>query len=350
MPEGVTLTPELANILREMARLYRANGWPSVSTQRETRFYPPDSIIFVNRSGEEIPAYGCMQVTGSIEQDGRTIFEVTKPDAATITSENQLLFNSSRPVADDENGLAQPPTIVKALKDSAETTDDVGKGWNYTDGEWYLSPSGSFTYYGVSDIDDDVIIVKSPSGGSAISYFVLAEDAAGMPVYAWDGLLDESSGTITADPDATEPFELFYWQNVLRSPKQAKAGYAGIYSRDNAGRDVFVGGTCIDGCQTDSTITPGTPPDGTVGTAYSHTVGVTGLSEDGISASGLPPGLAIDSETGAITGTPTTAGTYWVTLTGNSDDTPPCPLTRIVRIVIAESGGPTPDPNPDPPG
>jgi len=185
--------------------------------------------------------------------------------------------------------------------------------------------------------------------GSPIRYFVLAEDAAAMPVYAWPGVLG-SSGTITPDPSATTPFELYYWQNILRSPKTAKAGYAGIYDTDDEGRDVFIAGSCISGCQTDSSISPGGPMDGEVGEPYTHTVGVSGLDEGGVSASGLPPGLSIDSETGEITGTPTQAGEYWVTLMGDSDDSPPCPITRLIRIVIAPgSVGPDPEePNPEP--
>jgi len=187
-------------------------------------------------------------------------------------------------------------------------------------------------------------------GGSSIKYFVLAEDAAGNPVMFWEGELIEGSGAIVPREDAEVPLELHYWLSVLSSPKQAKAGYAGIYSTDTEGRNVFVAGPCVSGCQTDSSISPGEPMDGEVDVPYEHTVGVTGLGEDGISASGLPPGLAIDSETGEITGTPTQAGEYWVTLTGDSDDDPPCPITRIVRIVIGGGdGGWQLDPDPEEP-
>jgi hypothetical protein len=54
---------------------------------------------------------------------------------------------------------------------------------------------------------------------------------------------------------------------------------------------------------------------GTVGTAFTtYTVMASGNST--FSAIGLPPGLTINSGTGAIDGTPTLAGTYVVTLSG----------------------------------
>ena len=54
-------------------------------------------------------------------------------------------------------------------------------------------------------------------------------------------------------------------------------------------------------------------PDGDVGVAYSQTPGVTGSTTPyaswSITSGALPAGLSLNSTTGAITGTPTTAGT-----------------------------------------
>ncbi|OFW03357.1 MAG: hypothetical protein A3G20_05600, partial [Acidobacteria bacterium RIFCSPLOWO2_12_FULL_59_11] len=60
-------------------------------------------------------------------------------------------------------------------------------------------------------------------------------------------------------------------------------------------------------------ITTATLPDGTIGAAYSATVNVNGGKNPlvwGLLSGALPTGLALNSSTGAITGTPTASGTY----------------------------------------
>lgn len=61
-------------------------------------------------------------------------------------------------------------------------------------------------------------------------------------------------------------------------------------------------------------------PDGRVGVAYSHTATVTnGVGPFTYAASDLPPGLALSGSTGAVTGVPTTPGTFMVSLTVYDD-------------------------------
>ncbi|MEO8613199.1 MAG: putative Ig domain-containing protein, partial [Chloroflexota bacterium] len=67
------------------------------------------------------------------------------------------------------------------------------------------------------------------------------------------------------------------------------------------------------------TVTPATLPGGTIGTAYNQTIGATGGSgtytDFSVTAGSLPPPLLLNAGSGAITGTPTTTGTFPFTVT-----------------------------------
>jgi hypothetical protein len=93
-------------------------------------------------------------------------------------------------------------------------------------------------------------------------------------------------------------------------------------------------------------ITTTTLPAGTVGTAYSQTLAATsgsGTRVWAVSAGSLPAGLSLNSSSGLISGTPTTAATsnFTVSLTvGSASD------TQALSITIAAAPTPTPTPTP----
>ncbi len=85
------------------------------------------------------------------------------------------------------------------------------------------------------------------------------------------------------------------------------------------------------------TLTPPPLPGGVTGTPYSATVTATGSTAlpytYAVSSGALPPVLSLDSGTGAITGTPTTAGTFIFTITAT--DANGCSGSQLYSIVIA---------------
>jgi hypothetical protein len=85
---------------------------------------------------------------------------------------------------------------------------------------------------------------------------------------------------------------------------------------------LYDGETLVSGPDVVTVTNPGAQT-GTVGTAIS-TLDIAASSNKGdqiasYGANGLPPGLSVDATTGAITGTPTTAGTYSVTITATDN-------------------------------
>lgn len=84
------------------------------------------------------------------------------------------------------------------------------------------------------------------------------------------------------------------------------------------------------------TLSPASLPGIVVGAPYSQTVSASGGIAPYtylITSGALPPGLALNSTTGAITGVPTTAGSYSFTITAT--DANGCPANQAYTIVVA---------------
>jgi type II secretory pathway component GspD/PulD (secretin) len=79
-------------------------------------------------------------------------------------------------------------------------------------------------------------------------------------------------------------------------------------------------------------------PDGVLNTAYSATLqpaGGTGVVTWSLATGTLPAGLALNASTGAITGTPTAAGTSGITVKATDSANPPNSVTTALSILIA---------------
>ncbi len=89
------------------------------------------------------------------------------------------------------------------------------------------------------------------------------------------------------------------------------------------------------------TVNPASLPNGTVGIPYNQTVSASGGTSPyafSVSSGALPTNLILNSVTGAITGTPTTAGTFEFTITAT--DATGCSGSREYTVTITSPGCP----------
>jgi predicted extracellular nuclease len=150
-------------------------------------------------------------------------------------------------------------------------------------------------------------LVKAFHGPDAYSYVFDGQWGYLDHVLASASMTPQITGAGDAHHNADEPSVLDYLTD-FKSPGQITSLYAPDRFRTSDHDPVVVGVNA----GVPATIT-GTPPAGTVGTPYSFSFTVGGAGTAGVVAGALPPGLAL-SPAGALTGTPTTAGTFAFTV------------------------------------
>ena len=114
------------------------------------------SIYVHNVSGQNAPAYACFQCVGTEVIGGRTYIQVDQPSDKTGES-GGFLFNSSRPIADDGNGVAFAGPQVRALGDGSTAT--AGDRWAPNVGTWTVGddPEGIFMCVGDDNVVDSIV-------------------------------------------------------------------------------------------------------------------------------------------------------------------------------------------------
>jgi hypothetical protein len=104
-----------------------------------------------------------------------------------------------------------------------------------------------------------------------------------------------------------------------------------------------LGGTCSAGvCSCEALIVENAPATGAVGSAYAFDVVVQGTGQQAVtfgSCSVNPPGFELDSATGAVSWTPTSAGTFSICLEAS---TPSCGSDQYAFSVTVEAQPPSP--------
>lgn len=131
---------------------------PSVETEKK-RGLEPNNVTnsltpqYVrNDSGETIPAYSFMQVTGTVEIGGQNFFKVEKSIDPTLLR-CPLLINSPREILDGETGLAQYGPVYRV---KASTSYDVGDRLGPITGSWQAGYGSMYAVLGVDDLETNL--------------------------------------------------------------------------------------------------------------------------------------------------------------------------------------------------
>lgn len=142
MADFAAFTPELARELVAFMRQMKAMGFALKAGNTVQANNTPTPWYVKNNSGEEIPAYACMQATGTEDVGGRTFIAVGKP-ANVDGSTGGYLFNGPRAIEADGFGVGHPGPIVTALTDGSTVT--AGDEWGPASGQWYIETKADLT-------------------------------------------------------------------------------------------------------------------------------------------------------------------------------------------------------------
>lgn len=159
---------------RDAARVWQATlAMERTSPFRSGEFIDTsEPIQFRNDSGETIPPYACVQITGTVETAGRNIFTADKPLNTSTALVDQFVFNNEYEVPNGELGTSQSGHVKRGIKSSALT---LGARIGPLDNNWKLGKGAFWTYIGNDDVATDCIRLKENDS------LILAIATTGVP-------------------------------------------------------------------------------------------------------------------------------------------------------------------------
>jgi len=180
-PTGGYTSPENVRLFIEWTKYLKASGWRIDAGRNNSQFIPPESPIYIrNDTGEAIPAFACLQCTGTVEAGGQSYITVDKPVDITGTA-GGYLFNGIAPIEIDGYGLAYDGPLVRMLTDGSSIV--CGDTWQPQVASFEVVPGGSmFSAVGEDDIETDVMraFIVVPGGSSKYAARMMAAWASNV--------------------------------------------------------------------------------------------------------------------------------------------------------------------------
>lgn len=178
--------PETAKVILDVVNYLVAAGFVDKPGSRSPQFIPPQAPIYIkNDTGEEIPAFGCVQISGTVEDGGQNYLEVVKPVDTSGTA-GWYVFNGLQPIEIGGFGIAYDGPLARMLTDGSAIVS--GEKWGPTVGSFAIEPGGSLIVAaGPDDIATNVMrgfLVSAPSDARIIEYLISSVTTSTDPIYA----------------------------------------------------------------------------------------------------------------------------------------------------------------------
>lgn len=149
-------------------------------------------LAFRNDSGETIPAFAAMRITGVVTIEGRSVIKVDKPNDDNLTN---LLFNSpvNVPSGGYGSGTHEFPCYAKYQTASSAVLDEE---WGTESGSWALKKDNT-GYLIIGGETSDRVIVRRASDGP----FVLLGKTDASHAKGANGTVSLYAGTAGSESD-----------------------------------------------------------------------------------------------------------------------------------------------------
>jgi len=242
---AVTLDKQLALDVQRLVRHFRNVGLFEPSSVSISTVLTETPVYFSNDSGEIVPAYACMQVTGTLEIGGQNYLVIEQP-ADTDGTAGPFIFNGPREVEIGGEGVAQNSSVLRVFKNTGTVT--AGYKWGATVGEWYVTKdAGSLIVCGEDDIEDDVFrVIQFAQGGGDTGRFVLTTSPTGGATGPTGAYMTATATIYKAETDGSVTslatgVTLYLDYEMFGDLEDGDYGYA---SKDARGKWIAVNAPC----------------------------------------------------------------------------------------------------------
>jgi hypothetical protein len=191
----------------EITRYLKASGFTITPPGGGSRFVPQSTPIYVrNDSGAEIPAFACLQTTGTTEAGGQNYITVDQP-VDTTGAAGGYLFNGIAPIEIGGYGIAHDGPLCRMLKTGTLTSGDKCQP---VAGQWHIAAGGDLiTIVGDDDIGTNIVrgVIGSNKPTFRFIRFELNEELIGTTASA--DISDKDGVGIATEATIEDPETIF---------------------------------------------------------------------------------------------------------------------------------------------